>query len=101
MRVFFMLLSAPPARNLSLHEQYPNWIICFVPHKLPQSGFDSMDPDTEKPAQGRFFCVWVPQSVTLLEPPSTNSIIQHLLRKRPYWKSSGSIVLLERTGLNH
>src|SRR3990167_1344169 len=25
----------------SLHDQYPNWIICFVPHKLPQSGFES------------------------------------------------------------
>ncbi len=25
----------------SLHDQYPNWIIYFVPHKLSQSGFDS------------------------------------------------------------
>ena len=25
----------------SLHDQYPNWIICIVPHKSPQSGFES------------------------------------------------------------
>ena len=28
-------------RTWTLRVQYPNWLFCFVPHKLPQSGFKS------------------------------------------------------------
>jgi hypothetical protein len=44
------MFMCPDQEIRNLQFQYPNWIIYLVPHKLSQSGFDSMDPDKERPA---------------------------------------------------